>query len=38
MSTIKEILNSKKKPKEILELLSEALKKDKKLMHNGLDR
>lgn len=32
MSTIKEILKSKKKPKEIVELLAEALKRDKKLI------
>ena len=31
MSSIKEILKSKKKPKEIVELLAEALKREKKL-------
>ncbi|MCL0058958.1 HEAT repeat domain-containing protein [Dehalococcoidia bacterium] len=32
MTTIEEILKSKKKPKEIVELLAEALKRDKKLI------
>ena len=32
MSTIKEILNSKKKPKQIVKLLVEVLKRDEKLI------
>jgi len=32
MATIEEILKSKKKPKETVELLAEALKRDKKII------